>query len=127
MKEIISTEMAPKAIGPYSQAVKIKCSNLLFISGNIALDSKTMKIVGETPVEQCKQVMENLKNVLAGGGADFSNVVKTTIYLKDMNNFAEVNEVYSSYFESNFPARVTVEVSRLPMDVLVEIDAVAYL
>lgn len=127
MKEIISTDMAPKAIGPYSQAVNIKCSNLLFISGNIALDSQTMKIVGDTPAEQCIQVMENIKQVLLSAKASFSNIVKTTIYLKDMNNFAEINEVYSTYFEGDFPARVTIEVSRLPMDVLVEIDAIAYL
>jgi 2-iminobutanoate/2-iminopropanoate deaminase len=125
MKEVISTDMAPKAIGPYSQAVKIKCSNLLFVSGNIPLNPNTMKIVGDSAAEQCRQVMENMKQVLAEGGAEYSNVVKTTIYLKDMNDFAQINEVYASYFESNPPARATVEVSRLPMDVMIEIDAIA--
>lgn len=127
MKEVISTDKAPQAIGPYSQAVKVKCSNLLFVSGNIPLDPNTMKIVGDSAAEQCHQVMENLKNVLAEAGVDFSNIVKTTIYLKDMNEFSQINEVYSKYFKEDPPARATVEVSRLPMDVMVEIDAIAFL
>ena len=125
MKEIIKTDMAPSAIGPYSQAVKVKPGEMLFISGQIPLDPKTMQLVGSTAAEQCKVVMENMTNVLKAGGADFSKVVKTTIYLADMNDFSSVNEVYGAYFPENPPARATVEVSRLPMDVKVEIDVIA--
>lgn len=127
MKKIISTDRAPGAIGPYSQAVKISCSNLLFVSGNIPLDAQTMELVGETAAEQCRQVMENMKQVLGAADADFSKVVKTTIYLSDMNDFADINEVYGSYFDDQPPARATVEVSRLPKDVKIEIDAIAVL
>jgi 2-iminobutanoate/2-iminopropanoate deaminase len=127
MKKTVFTDLAPKAIGPFSQAIEVESSKMLFSSGNIALDPETMDIVGNTAGEQCTQVMENLKQVLAGAGADFSNIVKTTIYLKDMNDFAEINEVYASYFESDPPARTTIEVSRLPMDVRIEIEAIAYL
>lgn len=125
MKEIINTESAPQAIGPYSQAVKVSCSQMLFVSGNLPLDTKTMETVGETAAEQCRQVMKNLHAVLQAGGAEFVNVVKTTIYLTDMNDFGTVNEIYASYFADNPPARATVEVSRLPKDVKVEIDAIA--
>ena len=127
MKEIIQTNKSPKAIGPYSQAIKVSGSQMLFLSGNISLDPNTMELVGETAGEQCRQVMENISQVLKAGGADFSKVVKTTIYLADMNNFAEINEVYAGYFSEAPPARVTVEVSRLPKDVKVEIDAIAVL
>ena len=125
MKNIVSTDKAPQAIGPYSQAVKVACGEMLFISGSIPLNPDTMQIVGETAADQCRQVMKNMTEVLKAGGADCSQVIKTTIYLADMNDFASVNEVYGSYFESNPPARATVEVSRLPMDVKVEIDAIA--
>ena len=125
MKEIIKTDLAPSAIGPYSQAVKVKSGDMLFISGQIPLNPETMQLVGATVAEQCKVVMENMTEVLKAGGADFSKVVKTTIYLADMNDFASVNKVYGAYFPENPPARATVEVSRLPMDVKVEIDAIA--
>ena len=124
MKKIIKTENAPQAIGPYSQAVQISNSNLLFLSGQIPLNPKTMEIVGDTASEQCKQVMDNITAVIDAAGSGMSNIVKTTIYLTDMNDFASVNEMYATYFDSNPPARATVEVSRLPKDVKVEIEAV---
>ncbi len=127
MKKIVQTDLAPQAIGPYSQAVKITCAEILYVSGTIPLHPQTMETVGKTAAEQCKQVMENLGEVLKAGGANYSQVVKTTIYLTDMNDFAAVNEVYASYFPENPPARATVEVSRLPKDVQVEIDAIAVL
>ena len=127
MKKIISTDQAPAAIGPYSQAVKVDCQSMLYASGQIPLDPNTMEIVGDTAAEQCRQVMKNLGEVLRAAGADFAHIVKTTIFLADMNDFGAVNEVYATYFESAPPARATVEVSRLPKDVKVEIEAVAAL
>lgn len=127
MKEIISTKKAPAAIGPYSQAVLTDCVNLLFCSGQIALDAETMEIVGQTAAEQTRKVMDNLSAVLQASGAGLNNIVKTTIYLSDMDDFAAVNEVYAGYFDAEPPARATVQVSRLPKDVKVEIDAIAAL
>lgn len=127
MKKIVQTDLAPKAIGPYSQAVKVTCVETLYVSGNLPLNPQTMEIVGSTAAEQCKLVMENLGEVLKAGSANYKDVVKTTIYLADMNDFASVNEVYASYFPDNPPARATVEVSRLPKDAKVEIDAIAVL
>jgi 2-iminobutanoate/2-iminopropanoate deaminase len=127
MKKIISTDRAPAAIGPYSQAVKVDCQTTLYASGQIPLDPNTMEIVGDTAAEQCRQVMKNLGEVLRAAGTGFSDVVKTTIFLADMTDFGAVNEVYATYFESAPPARATVEVSRLPKDVKVEIEAVAAL
>jgi 2-iminobutanoate/2-iminopropanoate deaminase len=124
MKEIISADKAPKAIGPYSQAVKH--GDLIFCSGQIALNPATMEIVGDAATEQTKQVMENLGKVLKAAGSDFGKVLKCTIYLKNMDDFAAVNEVYSNYFPESPPARATVGVSRLPKDVLVEIDCIAH-
>lgn len=125
MKEIIKTDKAPAAIGPYSQAVKIECGTVVYCSGQIALDPETKKIVGQTAGEQCQRVMDNLGQVLAAAGADYSNIVKTTIYLASMDDFGAVNEMYATYFDSAPPARATVEVSRLPLNVKVEIDAIA--
>ena len=127
MKKIVQTDLAPKAIGPYSQAIKVTCAETIYVSGTIPLNPQTMEIVGSTAAEQCKQVMDNLGEVLKAATANFSDVVKTTIYLTDMNDFATVNEIYATYFPSNPPARATVEVSRLPKDVKVEIDAIAVL
>lgn len=127
MKEIIKTDKAPQAIGPYSQAVIMSGNKMLFISGQIPLNPETMKLEGETAAEQCKLVMENLGQILKTADADYTNVVKTTIFLADMNDFAAVNEVYGSYFAENPPARATVQVGRLPLDVKVEIDAIAVL
>ncbi len=125
MKQTIKTDQAPQAIGPYSQAVKASCQNLLFCSGQIPLDPKTMEVVGTTAREQTKQVMDNLGAVLKEAGVDFSNVVKTTIFLADMNDFTAVNEMYATYFDTDPPARATIQVVRLPKDVRVEIEAIA--
>ena len=123
MKEVF-TKKAPEALGPYSQA--IVAGDFLFASGQIGIDPETGEVV-EGIEAQTKQVMENLKAVLAEAGADFSNVVKFTIYLNSMDDFQTVNEIYGSFLEKPYPARATIEVSRLPKDVLVEIDAIAYL
>ncbi|WP_018127154.1 RidA family protein [Balneola vulgaris] len=124
MKKIISTDSAPAAIGPYSQAVLH--NGLLYCSGQIPLNPETMEIVGDNAADQAKQVMKNLKEVLTAAGTDFSKVIKCSIFLDDMNDFAAVNEVYGSYFESEPPARETVAVQTLPKSVLVEISCIAY-
>ena len=123
MKKIISTADAPKAIGPYSQA--IEANGFVFVSGQIPLDPVTGDIVSGDIREQTKRVMENGKAILAAAGCAMSTVVKSTIYLKNIGDFASVNEIYGSYFPVDPPARATVEVSRLPKDVAVEIDFVA--
>ncbi|MFM1655444.1 RidA family protein [Brevibacillus sp. B_LB10_24] len=120
----VSTEKAPAAIGPYSQAAKI--GNFLFTSGQIPLKPDGSLVEGGI-VEQTHQVFSNLRAVLEAEGADFTNVVKATVFIKDMNDFASLNEVYASYFGDHRPARTTVEVSRLPKDVGVEIELVAYI
>lgn len=120
--EIIHTDQAPAAIGPYSQAVRH--GDLLFCSGQIPLTVEG-KIVEGSVSEQTHQVLKNLSAVLAAGGSSLNKVVKTTIFLSDMENFAKVNEVYASYFSDHKPARATVEVARLPKDVLVEIECIA--
>jgi len=125
MRKTIQTDQAPAAIGPYSQAVKVDAGAMVFCSGQIPLDPKTGEIVGATAAEQTTQVMENLIHVLAEAGVDFTTVVKTTIYLADMNDFAAVNDVYATYFKNDPPARATVQIGRLPKDVRVEIDAIA--
>ncbi|HOE77195.1 MAG TPA: RidA family protein [Bacilli bacterium] len=121
--KVINTPDAPKAIGPYSQAVI--ANGLLFTSGQIAINPKTNQIEATAIEEQTKQVMENLKALLAASNASFDKVVKTTIFLKDMNTFGTVNEIYGSYFANHKPARSTVEVARLPKDVLIEIELIA--
>lgn len=123
MKEIIRTPNAPQAIGPYSQAVE--AGELVFVSGQIPLDPATGNIVSGDIREQTRRVMENGKAILAEAGCSMDEVVKTTIYLRNIGDFAEVNEVYGGYFPSDPPARATVEVSRLPKDVSVEIDFIA--
>ena len=122
MREIIATEKAPKAVGPYSQAVRF--ANLLFVSGQIPLDPKSGEIVGGDIEVQAKQVLENLKAVIEAGGMGLENVLKCTCFLQNMEHFARFNSVYSTYFANVLPARETVEVSRLPKDVLVEISAI---
>ncbi len=123
MKKIINTPNAPAPIGPYSQAVAF--GNILYISGQIAINPENAHLlVGDIEVET-KQVMENLKAVLGAAGMGFSNVIKTTIFLSDMAHFALVNEVYGSYFSSDFPARETVAVAGLPKNVNVEISMIA--
>ena len=123
MKKIIHTPKAPAAIGPYSQAISYQ--NLIFCSGQLPLHPETMEMVGKTAAEQTKQVMENLKAVLEAAGSDLKKILKCTIFVKDLNDFSSINEVYASYFPENPPARATVEVSRLPKDALVEIECVA--
>ncbi|MBN1211926.1 MAG: RidA family protein [candidate division Zixibacteria bacterium] len=125
MKEIIKTDKAPAAIGPYSQAVRVKADNLIFCSGQIPMDPATGEIVGETIEEQCRQVMKNLEAVLRAAGADFSRVVKATIYLADMKYFAKVNEIYGGYFKTDPPARAAFAVKTLPKEVMVEIEVIA--
>ncbi len=124
-KQTIQTANAPAAIGPYSQAVR--AGDLLFVSGQIPLDPKTGELVRGSVSEETKKVLENLKAIIEAAGGSLADVVKTTIFLKDMGNFAVVNEVYGTYFPQPFPARATVEVARLPRDVNVEIEAIAKL
>ncbi|MAR63007.1 MAG: reactive intermediate/imine deaminase [Flavobacteriaceae bacterium] len=124
MKEIVYTKNAPDPVGPYSQA--ILTNNTLFISGQVALDPNTGNMINSSIEEETIQVMNNLKAILNKVGFDFSNVIKSTIYLSDMDNFSKVNEVYGSFFNKDYvPSRVTVEVSRLPKDANVEIDMIA--
>jgi 2-iminobutanoate/2-iminopropanoate deaminase len=125
MKEIISTSNAPSAIGPYSQAVK--AGNLLFISGQVPLDPATGEVVEGDITVQTRRVLDNVKAILTEAGADFSNVVKTTVFLKDMNDFVPMNRVYAQYYPENCPARSAVQVGRLPKDVSVEIETIAVL
>ncbi len=124
-KRIISSENAPKAVGPYSHAVAV--GNLLFTSGQIGIRPSTGAVAEGGVREQAMQVFENLRAVLAEAGADFTDVIKATVFLTDLNDFAAVNEVYASYFDGGFPARSCVEVSRLPKDVDVEIEMIALL
>jgi len=124
MKKIIYTEHAPAPIGPYSQAVLV--NDTLYTSGQIALDPKTMELVLDSITTETKQVMENLKAVLAAAGMTFDNVVKATIFIMDMNDFSNINAVYSTYFdEATAPARETVQVACLPKNVNIEISVVA--
>jgi 2-iminobutanoate/2-iminopropanoate deaminase len=123
MKQIIATAQAPKAIGPYSQAVL--SNGLAYLSGQIPLDPATNQIVEGDIAVQTERVLENLKAVLEASGSSLAQVLKTTVYLKDMGEFPRMNEVYARYFPENPPARATVEVARLPRDVRIEIDAIA--
>jgi len=120
MKSIIVSDKAPAAIGPYSQAVKV--GNLVFTSGMLPIDPATGKIVDGGIKAQTEQVLKNLLELFKAAGADKSKVVKTTVFIKDMNDFAAMNEVYQKYFTEDFPARTCVEVARLPKDALVEIE-----
>lgn len=119
----VATNNAPQAIGPYSQA--IITGNLVFCSGQIPLDPATMEIVGESITEQTNRVFQNLSGLLEAAGSNLGQVVKTTVYLKNMSDFAAMNEEYARHFGDHRPARAAVEVARLPKDVLVEIDAIA--
>jgi 2-iminobutanoate/2-iminopropanoate deaminase len=122
MKEIISTDNAPSAIGPYSQAVKT--GNLVFVSGQIPIDPATGEFVSQEVSEQTEQVLKNLSAVLEAAGSSLNNVVKTTVFLADMNDFAAMNDIYAKYFSENKPARATVQAARLPRDARVEIEAI---
>jgi 2-iminobutanoate/2-iminopropanoate deaminase len=125
VKETISTENAPGAIGPYSQAVR--AGNMIFCSGQIPIDAKTGEFVSSDVAEQTRQVLKNLSAVLEAAGTDLNNVVKTTVFLADMNDFTAMNEVYAEFFNDNKPARATVQAARLPRDARVEIDCIAVL
>jgi 2-iminobutanoate/2-iminopropanoate deaminase len=122
-KEMVKTDKAPQAIGPYSQAVK--AGNFVFCSGQIPLDPRTGSLVEGGVDVQTRRVLENLEAVLSAAGSSLGQVLKTTVFLKDMNSFTEMNSVYGEFFKETPPARATVEVSRLPKDVLVEIEVVA--
>ena len=123
MKQAVSSTDAPKAIGPYSQAVR--AGQLLFVSGQVPLDPATGQIVAGDIAAQTRRVFDNLGAVLKAGGRSFADVVRTTVFLADMNDFAAVNEVYGQYFSEPYPARATVQVARLPKDARVEIDVIA--
>jgi 2-iminobutanoate/2-iminopropanoate deaminase len=125
MRDVILTDRGPKPIGPYSQA--IRTNGLLYVSGQVALDPKTGEMVGADIRQQTERVLENVKGILEAAGSNMHHVVKTTVFLKDMNEFAAMNEVYAKYFTSGAPARSTVQVSRLPKDALVEIETIAAL
>jgi 2-iminobutanoate/2-iminopropanoate deaminase len=123
MREVIATDDGPKAIGPYSQAIKAK--GLVFLSGQIALDPATQQIISGDVAAQTDRVLQNLAGILKASGSSLEQVVKTTVFLKNMSDFAAMNEVYGRHFAQAPPARSTVEVARLPKDVLVEIDVIA--
>ena len=123
MKEIIHTDKAPKAIGPYSQAVK--SGNFLFISGQIPLDPVSMEVVGQTAAQQAEQVLKNIGAILKAASLDYADVIKTTVLLADINDFKAVNKVYGVFFTQEPPARAAYQAAALPMGVLLEIEAVA--
>ncbi len=123
MKAVVLTDRGPKPIGPYSQA--IKANGLLFVSGQVALDPKTGEMLNGDIRQQTERVLENLKGILEAGGSSLHHVVKTTVFLKDMNEFTAMNDVYARFFTATPPARATVQVARLPKDALVEIEAFA--
>lgn len=121
--KVIETKNAPAPIGPYSQA--IEANGTLYISGQVAIDPATGNFINGSVEEEAKMVMSNIKGILTEAGLDFSNVVKCSIFLSDMNNFGKVNEIYGSFFKGTYPARETVQVSRLPKDAQVEISVIA--
>ena len=125
MKEIIATEKAPAAIGPYSQAVC--ASGLVFISGQLPVDPQTNEFAGPDIVSQTRMSLTNIKNILEEKGLSMNNIVKTTVFLKNMGDFAAMNEVYAGFFEGDYPARAAIEVAALPKGALVEIEAIASL
>ena len=124
MRQAVSTPSAPKAIGPYSQA--IRAGSLLFVSGQVPIDPATGQIVNGDIAAQTHRVFQNIGEILKAGGASFDHVVRTTVFLADMDDFSAMNEAYATYFAAPAPARATVQVSRLPKDARVEIDVVAY-
>jgi 2-iminobutanoate/2-iminopropanoate deaminase len=128
-KEIIYTKKAPEPIGPYSQAIKLSAENpyYIFISGQIAIDSTTGNFVGGDIKQQTKQALENIKSILTEAGSELDRVVKTTVFIKNMDDFADMNKIYAEYFNESKPSRSTIEAARLPKDALVEIEAIAYI
>lgn len=125
MSQVIHTQQAPAAIGPYSQA--IKAGSMLFVSGQLPIDPQTGNLVTGSITEQTERIMMNIQAILTAGGASLANIVKTTIFLADLNDFAEVNAAYGRYFPANPPARSTVQVARLPKEGRVEIECIAVL
>jgi 2-iminobutanoate/2-iminopropanoate deaminase len=123
MRDVISTQDAPQAIGPYSQA--IRANGFVFVSGQVAIDPSTQQVLGGDVAAQTDRVLKNLSAILHAAGTSLEKVVRSTVFLKNMGDFSAMNEVYGRYFKANPPARSTVEVARLPKDVLVEIDAIA--
>ncbi len=123
MREVVTTKEGPQAIGPYSQAVR--ANGFVFVSGQVAIDPATQQVVAGDVAEQTDRVMKNLSGILKAAGSRLDRVVRSTVFLKNMDDFAAMNEVYAKYFTSAPPARSTVEVARLPKDVLVEIDVIA--
>ena len=123
LKSVVYSDNAPEPIGPYSQA--IQAGNMLFVSGQIAIQKSSGKFIVNSIEEETMQVMANIRDILTSAGMDFTNVVKSSIFMKDMNNFPKINEVYGRYFKENPPARESIEVSRLPKDVNVEISCIA--
>jgi 2-iminobutanoate/2-iminopropanoate deaminase len=123
MKDIVTTERGPKPIGPYSQGVK--ANGMLYLSGQVALDPKTNEMLIGGIRQQTERVLENIKGILEAAGSNLHHVIKTTVFLKDMNEFPQMNEVYGRYFPAAPPARSTVQVARLPKDALVEIEVIA--
>jgi 2-iminobutanoate/2-iminopropanoate deaminase len=123
MRQVIVTNDGPKAIGPYSQA--IKANGFVFLSGQISLDPATQQLIGRDVAAQTERVLQNISGILTAAGSSLEQVVKTTVFLKSMNDFAAMNEVYARHFTADPPARSTVEVARLPKDVMVEIDVIA--
>ncbi len=123
MRDIVLTDKGPKPIGPYSQAVR--SNGFLYLSGQVALDPKNGELVGSDVAQQTQRTLENVKGILEAAGSNLHHVVKTTVFLKDINDFAAMNETYAKYFPSAPPARSTVQVARLPKDALVEIEVIA--
>jgi 2-iminobutanoate/2-iminopropanoate deaminase len=123
VRQAVSTPSAPKAIGPYSQAVR--AGSLLFVSGQVPIDPATGNIITGDIAAQTHRIFQNIGEILKAGGASFDNVVRTTVFLADMNDFAAMNDAYGTFFSSPFPARATVQVSRLPKDARIEIDVIA--
>ena len=125
MKDIVHTDRGPKPVGPYSQATK--ANGFLFMAGQVSLDPKTGEMIGSDIRQQTQRTLENVKGILEAAGSNLHHVVKTTVFLKDMNDFSAMNEVYAQYFTSAPPARTTVQAARLPKDALVEIEVIAAL
>lgn len=125
MKKITSTDDAPKALGPYNQAVSSGANNLVFTAGQLGIDPGTGDFVGGSIKAQTRQTLKNLQAVLRAAGSDLEHIVKTTVFLKNMNDFTAMNEVYAEFFQNNAPARSAIEAARLPKDALIEIEAVA--
>jgi 2-iminobutanoate/2-iminopropanoate deaminase len=124
MKKVIATEKAPAAIGPYSQGVR--CGDMVFVSGQLPIDPATGAFAGEDIISQTRQALTNIQSILERDGLTMSNIVKTTVLLKNISDFSAMNEVYATFFEGEYPARAAFEVAALPKDSLIEIEAVAY-